>query len=300
MKKNHIYACICSFFLLNSTLLSAQTVGYTVVGGTCAGTFTLTLGAPVNGKNSYSGTGAVIGVSTISWSGTRWEINNSIGGLQYYNAAETALNPPCFNIGTFVATGFCLGGTITNSSGDCATSIVPIELVDFKVRSTNNKAIELMWQTASETNNQGFQIERSTDGETFTAIDFVKSQGDSKTLKSYQFVDYQLVTNTNNYYRLRQIDSDGKETVSKTVSVKTVSKGKMMVAPNPARTHVSLNFEGEQGVLNIYDLVGKVVLTKIINANHAPLIDVSMLSAGHYILEIMANKQVFKEKLVKI
>jgi hypothetical protein len=300
MKKNHFYASVCLFFLLNSVLLSAQTVGYTVVGGTCAGTFTLTLGAQVNGKNSYSGTGAVIGVSTISWSGSRWEINNSLGGLQYYNTAATALNPPCFNVGTFVATGFCTGGTITNSSGDCAMAIVPIELMDFQAHLVNNNAIELTWQTASEINNRGFQIERSTDGGVFNPIEFVKSQGDSKMFKSYQFIDNQFITNANNYYRLRQIDNDGKEMVSKTVSIKTASKGKIVITPNPARTHVSLNFEGEQGVLNIYDLVGKVVLTKKINANDAQLIDVSILAAGHYILEITSNKQVFKEKLVKI
>ncbi len=300
MKKNHIYASLCLFFLLNSAILSAQTVGYTVVGGTCAGAFTLTLSAQINDKNSYSGSGVSFGTSTISWTGTQWQISNSLAGVLFTNAAVTALNPPCSTVGTFVAVGACAGGTVTSSSGDCATSIIPIELMDFKARSVNNKAIELMWQTASETNNQGFQIERSNDGETFTVINFVKSQGDSKTFKSYQSVDNQFFMNANNYYRLRQIDNDGKETVSRIVSVKVVSKGKMMVAPNPARTHVSLSFEGEQGVLNIYDLVGRVVLTKIINVNDAPLIDVSMLSAGHYILEITANKQIFKEKLVKI
>ena len=300
MKKNHFYTSICLLFLLNLTALSAQTVTYTVVGGTCAGTFTLTLGSQINGKNSYSGAGAVIGVSTISWSGTQWEINNSLGGLQYYNTAATALNPPCFGVGTFVATGFCTSGTLTSSSGDCATMIVPIELMTFKARSTNNNAIELTWQTASETNNVGFQIERSLDGETFTSIDFVKSQGESKTFKSYQFIDNQSVVNANNYYRLRQMDSDGKETVSKIVSVKTASKGKMMVMPNPASTHVSLNFEGEQGVINVYDLLGRIVLTKTMSASDAQLMDISMLKTGHYIIEIKVNKNVFKEKLVKL
>lgn len=300
MKKNHFYVSLYLFFLLNLTTISAQTVGYTVVGGTCAGTFTLTLGAPINGKNSYSGTGVSFGTSTISWTGTQWQISNSLAGVLFTNTAVTDLNPPCSTVGTFVAVGPCAGGSVTSSSGDCATSIVPIELMDFKARLANNKAIELTWQTASETNNRGFQIERSTDGESFTAINFVKGQGDSKTFKSYQFVDYQFVMNANNYYRLRQMDSDGKETVSKIVSVKTASKDKMMVAPNPAHTHISLNFEGEQGVLNIYDLVGKVVLTKMINTNDAQLIDISMLATGHYILEITSNKQIFKEKLIKI
>ena len=300
MKKNHVYTSFCLFFLLNLAALSAQTVTYTVVGGTCAGTFTLTLGSTVNGKNSYSGTGAVIGVSTISWSNARWEINNSIGGLQYYNTAETALNPPCFGVGTFVATGFCTGGTITNSSGNCATMIVPIELMAFKARSTNNNAIELTWQTASETNNRGFEIERSTDGETFSSIDFVKSQGDSKTFKSYQFIDNQSVANVHNYYRLRQMDNDGKETVSNIVSVKTAATSKILVTPNPARTYVSVNFEGEQGLLNIYDLLGRVVLTKTLTPNAAQLLDISSLQTGHYILEITANKQVFREQLVKL
>ena len=300
MKKNHFYTTLCLVFALNSTFLTAQSVTYTVVGGSCAGTFTLTLGATVSGKNSYSGSGVSFGVSTISWTGTQWQITNSLAGTLFTNTAQTALNPPCFGVGTFVAIGVCAGGAVTASSGDCAATIVPIELVDFKARSMNNNAVELTWQTASENNNAGFKIERSTDGETFEVLNFVKSQGDSKAFKAYQFIDNQSLINANNYYyRLRQMDNDGKETVSKTVSVKTASKNKMMVTPNPARTHVSLNFEGEQGVLNIYDLLGKVVLTKIITANDAQLIDISTLQTGHYVLQITANKNVFKELLFK-
>ena len=98
MKKNHFYFNICLFFLLNLVPLSAQTVSYTVVGGTCAGTFTLALGSPINGKNSYSGSGVSFGVSTISWTGTQWQISNSLAGILFTNTAVTALNPPCFGV----------------------------------------------------------------------------------------------------------------------------------------------------------------------------------------------------------
>ncbi|MBL7815497.1 MAG: hypothetical protein JNL70_10815, partial [Saprospiraceae bacterium] len=42
------------------------------------------------------------------------------------------------------------------------------------------------------------------------------------------------------YYRLRQIDNDGTETLSKTISIESKgTKGKLAVYPNPVSTHLT-------------------------------------------------------------
>jgi predicted secreted protein len=300
MKKHVSILSFIALFVGNLCLipsLSAQTVGYTVTGGSCNGAFTLTLGSTINGKNSYTGTASGL-TSTLSWTGTQWEINTPFGVL-FTNTAATPLNPPCHTVGTFVAVGFCAGGTVTASTGGCDNTPIPVELVDFTANSLKN-AIQLNWQTASEINSLGFQVERSTDGIHFDAIDFVKSKGNSSQFTQYQLIDANASSGLTNYYRLRQKDSDGTESFSKIVSVKTQGKSTFSFAPNPASTHVNLNFEGEQGILNVYDLLGRVVLTKTINANNAQLMDISTLTTGNYILEIKANNEVFKDKLVKL
>lgn len=300
MKKMRLQLSLMAFLsslLCPTPTLFAQTVDYTVVGGNCAGTFTLTLGSPINGKNTYSGTASGL-TATISWTGTQWEISTAFGVL-FSNSATTALNPPCHTVGTFVAAGLCAGGTVTNSSGACDNGSIPIELVDFKAKFLNN-AVALNWHTASEINNLGFQIERSTDAVTFTTVNFVKSKGNSNQFAYYQFIDADVSLGFTHYYRLRQMDSDGSESFSKVISVKSINKNQFSFSPNPTNTNLTINFKGELAVLTIYDLLGRRVLTKTMNAdNNVSLIDVSSLQTGQYVLEIKTNNAIFRDKFIK-
>ena len=298
MKKQHIFS-IFIMLIINTLCLPifAQSIGYTVGGsGNCVGAYALTLATPVNGKNSYSGSGGGFGTFTLSWSGTQWELTNSFTGLLFTNTTETTLNPPCFGVGTFIAVGLCAGGTVTASSGDCANMPIPVELVDFKAYFVKN-AVELNWQTASETHNLGFEIERSTDGIHFNTIEFIKSKGNSNAFTHYQFIDNSIVLNAPNYYRLKQIDNDKTTKLSKIISVVNTNKNKLFFAPNPVNTHLTVIFQGDLGVLSIYDLLGRIVLTQTINGNS--VINLSNLNNGNYIIEIKANNDVFRDKLVK-
>ena len=78
MKKKYVLS-IFILLIVNTLYLPifAQSVGYTVGGsGNCVGTYALTLATPtpVNGKNTYSGSGGGFGTFTLSWSGTQWEL----------------------------------------------------------------------------------------------------------------------------------------------------------------------------------------------------------------------------------
>ena len=129
MKKQHALS-IFIILIINTLCLPlfSQSVTYTAVGGNCAGTYTLALGPIVNGKNSYSGSGAIVGTSTIFWTGTQWVISNSLAGVLFTNGTETAINPPCHTLGTFTAVGVCVGGVASNSSGNCTNTPIPVEL----------------------------------------------------------------------------------------------------------------------------------------------------------------------------
>lgn len=285
---------LCFYFL--SFVINAQTINYTVVGSLCAGTHTLTLSGTSNGKNTY--TGSIAGsTATISWSGTQWQINTPFG-VQFTNTAQTDIDPPCHTVGTFVSMGFCSGATVTNSTGACAMAVIPIELVDFSVRSTVN-SVELTWSTASEINNKGFQVERSEDGVHFGALDFIKGQGNAEGLTRYNSVDKTAFFGVDYYYRLNQIDNDGKEKLSKTMSVKRAFTKAFSFAPNPANNVISLNFDVEKAAFRVYDLFGKLILSTVSSNNNVLAMDISALHSGNYILEMTANGSVFREKLVK-
>jgi len=114
--------------------------------------------------------------------------------------------------------------------------ILPVTLIDFTA-VVNDCVTTLNWATASEKNNKGFEIERSADGIAFTDIGFAGGYGTSTTVQHYTFRDNAF--NATAYYRLRQIDLDGKVTYSSTVFAERQACSHFF--PNPATPESTLS-----------------------------------------------------------
>ena len=217
-------------------------------------------------------------------------IGHYSGGTWDYNAAAaaTCAGGICTRTRTGL-TSFSPFGVISGAV------VLPVEFVNFKA-TPQYKAVLLNWQTASETNNKGFQIERSSNGKSFGNIGFIKAKGSNAV---YDFTDDTPLSM--NYYRLRQIDMDGKEAFSKVISANMdENKGKMYFAPNPAKDHLTITInDNNSASIRLFDLLGRLVLSKSISDVTTDL-DISTIKAGHYILEIASNGQVFREPLIKM
>lgn len=103
----------------------------------------------------------------------------------------------------------------TNSGG------LPIELLSFNLSKVyQNSVLKVFcdWQTASEFNNNYFSIERSRDGNYFEVIGELAGSGNSNMTIKYHFTDENPLFG-NSYYRLRQTDFDGKNSVSSTKAI---------------------------------------------------------------------------------
>jgi len=139
---------------------------------------------------------------------------------------------------------------------------LPVELIAFN-GSCNEGMVNLAWQTASEFNSSHFDVEKSTDGETWRVVATIPSAGTSNELLTYQTVDNNG-TNGSNYYRLRQVDNDGKEKVYDPINVSCVetTTGYFTSYPNPSGSdfQVVVNDKEILGActLNIVDAQGKV------------------------------------------
>ena len=94
---------------------------------------------------------------------------------------------------------------------------LPITLLYFKVRNEGDYN-KLMWSTASETNNDYFLIDKTIDGSNFSPIHRVNGAGNSTNQLYYEVNDY-IVFNGILYYRLKQVDFNGEETVYDLISV---------------------------------------------------------------------------------
>jgi subtilisin-like proprotein convertase family protein len=123
---------------------------------------------------------------------------------------------------------FDLVWTLTGGATlDC--TLLPIELVSFEGEIINRTNV-LQWQSLTELNNDYYILERSTDGQNWEEITRIQGAGQSTELRDYSYSDVDF-EETINYYRLSQVDFDGKRTHLKTISLdnRNGATGKLLV-----------------------------------------------------------------------
>ena len=174
--------------------------------------------------------------------------------------------------------------------------VLPVELTTFKATADAEKAeILLKWETATEINNDYFAIERRGIMDTqFEVISKVKGAGNSSKSLIYNWIDAQPIAGIA-YYRLQNIDADGKVAYSKTVSV-TFNKGKK-TRIYPTITEGPLTIDnGNQRIDNveIFNAAGQLMLRS--NQNQ---VDLSALTRGMYLVRVQSKGAFFVEKVLK-
>jgi hypothetical protein len=106
---------------------------------------------------------------------------------------------------------------------------LPVSLSFFNA-VLQGSTVQLSWETAQEINSDHFEVERRTGYDTaWQSIGTVAAQGYSSMPHDYYFTDQGPVTGSN-FYRLKQVDRDGKAVYS---SIKQIEWGRPG-APNPA------------------------------------------------------------------
>ena len=185
-----------------------------------------------------------------------------------------------------------------------SSSILPVKLLSFtgERQGTNNL---LHWATASEQNNKGFELQHSANGESFSKIAFVNTKaahGNSTATLTYSFTDKTPLTG-NNYYRLRQIDNDGKATLSNIVFIKGEMNNEMILSlfPNPTTNQFTLTAHSTNTQpisIRVSDAVGKMVYAATAHAEQ-PFRFGEKFANGLYLIEVRQGDEVKTVKAVK-
>ena len=146
--------------------------------------------------------------------------------------------------------------TFDNFGLDPAGAALPVSFISFNAQKVSNST-QLTWKVGEEDNVKGYEIERSTDGREFTSVGFVAASGKS----TYTFNDAQSTQGTV-FYRIRNVDNDGKFKYSNILSLKNGASSLVLRAfPLPALSKLTVQHEAafNNGKINIASSDGSVV-----------------------------------------
>jgi uncharacterized delta-60 repeat protein len=176
---------------------------------------------------------------------------------------------------------------------------LPITLSSFTATKKQTSVL-LDWQTANEQNNTYFSIERSSkSNNNFKEVGRVNSKGNSYKPQQYSFEDSSPF-NGSNYYRLKQVDADGKMTYSKVAFIDFSKADTIKLYPNPVKDVITLeglNVSGKTNI-SIISLQGSV-LAKTTTTNSTYTGNIKQLPAGTYYVRIEEGKNVSTIKFMK-
>lgn len=142
---------------------------------------------------------------------------------------------------------------------------LPVQLTLFKT-SCNEKSDALInWTTATETNSDYFEVEVSTDLVSWSEVAHANAAGNSSSKREYVIVDN--LSRGLRYYRLVQVDFDGKQRIYDPISLNCGdSESVFLIYPNPTSGDFVVSIQNEKlsgeiaVTLNTAD--GKFISTK--------------------------------------
>lgn len=263
--------------------------------------------------SEVSSAGAAVDVGSIS---IRWDLTGQ-GGV---TAGQLRLlidtdNDGVFSDETAISGATSLGSNVYQFAGVTAiangrrftlatTNVtqtpLPVNFVSFEASVANGK-VNLDWETASEFDNDYFQVQRSVNGIDWEDLTKVKGSGNSNERIAYNAID-ELPYNGTSYYRLKQVDFDGKYEYSVVEHVDLVYQNTLF--PNPTVGNVILTSHNNDDNLvldpiQVYSaggiMVNDNVVIKILTASQLE-IDLSALPAGIYLIKTKTGSVTVEKK----
>ncbi len=220
------------------------------------------------------------------------ESDGTTAGTFIHYGAEALGGPSIYNSNIYF-----FGDDTTSGTGitsglykliPIAGGTLPVSLTEFSATLTSHKEVQLKWLTANEINSKGFYIERSDKSLQFSSLQFIPGQSNLSQGNSYSFLDTNPFDGVN-YYRLKQVDNDGKFIYSPIRQISVERKNEVIISPNPVKGPLIIHHHltGGKVILRITDMKGRVLTNGIYDAKENPIrYNASGLAAGIYLLNL--------------
>ncbi len=237
--------------------------------------------------------------------------NNDLLVKKWVNYEATGLSEANKEYSSGIAVPF--SEKIMTSGSTSSANPLPVELLSFTAKAQNREVL-LTWETASETNNDFFEVHHSADGKQWTLLGTVDGHGNSAAVIRYTYQHGRPVQGVN-YYRLKQVDFDGRYDFSHVVSVtlkqeiSPLNALSLVAYPNPVQGNdIYLRVDGlanqsGQVKVQLMDMFGKRYVYQTLEA--ASLAEgVSLqsytprLAAGLYLVSVQYQGTMLQTKLI--
>ena len=233
------------------------------------------------------------------------------GGGGYYGGGGGGSD--CWNIAPYGGGGGGGGSSLTPAGGACTAGArsghgrvsitpiscsLPIELLSFTGENIGEYN-KLNWITTTEINNDYFVLESSKDGYYFSFVGEVNGAGNSTQQIDYELIDKKPLADLT-YYRLKQVDFDGKYSYSNIVALKRKPSPDLNVFPNPTNGDFTLYFNQTiNGELRIYNGLGQVVYDQHLENKDNIKLNVDIPIGVYYLNVNTVSGEVITKRIIK-
>jgi hypothetical protein len=164
-----------------------------------------------------------------------------------------------------------------------SAEVLPVEWLGISAEALGKGNVAVRWSTQTEVDSDRFIVEHSSDGLAFSALGTVAAQGNSAAISHYSYT-HEAATAGTNYYRIRQIDHGGAESLSALTTVlisPSLGGGEdtVVLYPNPGKDEVRFNRPAEY---ELFSSNGRLLESGRADGN----VDVSQLLPGSYLIRI--------------
>jgi hypothetical protein len=239
---------------------------------------------------------AAIGLWYDDYNGTGSPVTTDLVNVLSYNAGVTHNDTTLKTNFPFVQApwrGFTGAGYVGPKSLDP----LPVTFVSFVANKKDN-FVNLNWEVTNEVNNSHYDVERSLGSvRSFAKIGSVTARTGNTNI--YNFTDVAPSLDQANYYRLKQVDKDGKFSYSPIRVIAFNPDNVLTVSPNPSNGFIKITSSAANVQVVIYDLNGKRVAAMQLNSGAAQM-STSKLSKGLYTVVAQSNGTKLAEKKIVV
>jgi hypothetical protein len=179
---------------------------------------------------------------------------------------------------------------------------LPVELVSFTGNCQEDGRISVIsWTTLSEKNTKKFVLQRSSDGRSFINVAEVKAAGFSNMPRNYAVAD--SFVSALNYYRLREIDNDGQQSIFTLIQVKCSESSVNHIYYSAPKIVAEVTATTDKQItLNVFDVSGQLIHHEnknLVRGYNKFNLDVrKQLAGGVYIVETVDGSDVKSTKVL--